>query len=336
MLGPVILDIAGLHLTPEDRHILQHPQVGGVLFFARNFENATQLQGLVADIRAIRPDLLLCVDQEGGRVQRFQAPLTRLPPIGLLGRYYQKDPEAACVLATESGWLMAHEIRSLGVDLSFAPVIDLDRSNNPIIGDRAFASDPLTVTTLAAAYIDGMHRADMRATLKHFPGHGGVAGDSHLLLPEDPRPESQWQEDMEPFVRLMAQGADAVMLAHIVFPSVDTLPVGFSKIWIQSWLRERLGFQGIIFSDDLSMEGAVVMGDYVQRAQAALAAGCDYILVCNNRPAALQVLTAIEGYQPPRVLWKGMSTSPAWNQVEKAATYLHAKKRIEKLKELIQ
>lgn len=293
-LGPVMVGIGGLTLSAQEAEVLVHPAVGGVILFSRNYESPEQISALVTAIHTIRePKLLVAVDHEGGRVQRFRSGFSRLPPARIFGEIYEHDRARAKRLATAAGWLMAVELRAVGVDFSFAPVLDLDRGISQVIGDRAFHADPEVVTTLAHSYMEGMERAGMAATGKHFPGHGAVEADSHLALPVDERSlEDLLQEDLIPFERLIRWGLAAVMPAHLVYPHVDNCAAGFSTFWLQKILRQRLGFQGVIFSDDLEMEGASVAGGYVERAHAALEAGCDMVLVCND-PQAIQAV--VEG-----------------------------------------
>ncbi len=292
-----MVGIRGTRLEAEERELLLHPQIGGVILFARNYDSPEQLAALTREIHALRtPALLIAVDQEGGRVQRFQQGFTRLPAVGRLAEVYDRDPEQATALAQASGYLMALELGAVGVDLSFAPVLDLGLGISGIIGDRAFHSDPEAVAKLADAYIGGMHRAGMAATGKHFPGHGSIAPDSHLELPRDERPwDAILAADLVPFERLARSGIDAMMTAHVVYPALDERPASFSQRWINEILRGRLGFDGVVFSDDLGMQAACELGDYPSRALAALEAGCDMVLVCNELeeiPALLQSLPA--------------------------------------------
>jgi len=292
-IGPLMLDVAGLTLTAHEREVIAHPNTGAVILFARNYQDPEQVGELIAGIRAARPGpILIAVDQEGGRVQRFQTGFTRLPPAAV----YARSPE----LAEPAGWLMAMELLALGVDFSFAPVLDVDCGISQIIGDRSFAADADSAARLASAFRKGMNAAGMAATGKHFPGHGGVALDSHLTLPEDGRDlEALREKDLQPFRRLIAEGLEGIMPAHVVYPKIDALPAGFSPFWIQQILRKELGFDGVVFSDDLSMAGASTVGDFPERARLAQQAGCDMILVCNNPAAAEQVLQALPVTENP-------------------------------------
>lgn len=300
-LGPVMLDLTGLELTGEEVDLLRHPAVGGVILFSRNYQSIEQLQALCLAIHQLRqPPLLIAVDQEGGRVQRFREGFTRLPPAAWFGQMHQRHAASARHAAERIGWLMAMELRLVGVDFSFAPVLDLDRGLNSVIGDRAFAAKPGAVADLARAWMAGVHAAGMAAVGKHFPGHGGVAVDSHESLPVDEREfEDIWNQDLAPFHRLIDTGLEAVMPAHLVYPRVDPRLAGFSKTWLQQVLRQRLGFQGAIFSDDLSMGATLGEGGYPERAHLALGAGCDMVLVCNNRAGAVEVVQSLQDYQDP-------------------------------------
>jgi len=286
-LGPVMLDVEGLTLAAHEIDKIRHPNTGAVILFARNYASPEQVEALVAAIRKARGgDILIAVDQEGGRVQRFQTGFTRLPPAAR----YAERPE----LAEAAGWLMASELLAVGVDFSFAPVLDVDCGISQIIGNRSFSTDPEVAAALASAFQKGMHAAGMAATGKHFPGHGAVAPDSHLALPIDKRGlDSIKARDLLPFKRLIAEGLEGVMPAHVIFSAADDRPAGFSPFWIREILRRELQFNGAVFSDDLSMAGASWAGDYPERAKMALAAGCDMVLVCNNPEAAEQVLEAL-------------------------------------------
>jgi beta-N-acetylhexosaminidase len=285
--GPIMLDVAGLTLTEHEKNIINHPNTGAVILFSRNYESPEQVTELINSIRAARNgDILIAVDQEGGRVQRFRNGFTRLPPAS----YYADTPK----LAEHAGWLMAMELLAVGVDFSFAPVLDIDCGVSEIIGDRSFSTDAELATRLSSLFRKGMNAAGMAATGKHFPGHGAVALDSHLTLPVDERDlDSIRAKDLQPFKQLIAEGLEAIMPAHVVYPKVDPNPAGFSPFWLQQILRGELKFNGTIFSDDLSMEGAASVGDFPERARLAQQAGCDMILVCNNPTAAEQVLNAL-------------------------------------------
>lgn len=290
-LGPLMVDVAGTTLTDDDRAVLRHPLVGSVILFTRNYQDIAQLRALVADIQSLRsPQLLIAVDHEGGRVQRFRQGFSRLPPMRRLGEAYDRDADTALQMAQQLGWLMAAELRDVGIDFSFAPCVDLEYGASQIIGDRAFHARADVVGQLAVATMQGMHRAGMAATAKHFPGHGAVVADSHLDLPVDPRTLAQLADDIAPYRPLVAAGLDAVMMAHVLFPAVDVVPASFSRRWVQQALRDELGFAGVVFADDLSMQGAGSMGDVVARAEGAAAAGCDVLPVCNDRNAVLQLL----------------------------------------------
>lgn len=300
-LGPVMLDLEGTALTREEKRLLQHPAVGGVILFSRNFVSHSQIDELCRSIHAVRnPHLLIAVDHEGGRVQRFKEGFTHLPPAAWYGEQYAKQPSHGLKLAEQGGWLMASELRSCGVDFSFAPVLDLGRGISRVIGDRAFSGEPDVVARLAHAWMRGCHSAGMAVVGKHFPGHGGVEADSHLALPIDSRRFEEIEfEDLRPFDHMIQTGMEAVMPAHVIYQQVDGQLAGFSRFWLQKILRGQLGFQGVIFSDDLNMAAADAAGDYAARAEAALAAGCDMVLVCNNRAATLEVLAHLNGYDDP-------------------------------------
>jgi beta-N-acetylhexosaminidase len=299
-LGPLMVDVAGTELSAEDRRVLRHPLVGAVILFTRNFATPDQLATLVAEIHALRtPPLLVTVDHEGGRVQRFRSGFTELPPQRAIGHAYDLDPEAGRRLAWQCGWILAAELRAVGIDLSFAPCVDLDYGVSEVIGDRAYHRDPEVVARLAIASIQGMRAAGMMATAKHFPGHGAVVADSHRALPVDRRTLPEIADDLLPYRRLVANGLAGVMVAHVVYPEIDEHPASFSRRWIQQELRWNLGFTGAVFSDDLSMEGAAVAGGVPERAKRALAAGCDVLAICNDRPAVLATLEQLADAADP-------------------------------------
>jgi beta-N-acetylhexosaminidase len=289
--APVVLDIAGLSLTDDDRRRLEHPLTGGLILFARNWATRAQLTALCAEIKSIRPDMLICVDHEGGRVQRFKTDgFTHVPPMRRLGEMWMSDGKAgegagamaATDAATACGYVLASELRSCGVDLTFTPVLDLDWGESGVIGDRAFHRDPRVVSVLAKSVMHGLLLAGMANCGKHFPGHGFVKADSHVDVPVDKRSlKAIMSDDAKPY-EWMSTSLTSVMPAHVIYPKVDALPAGFSRKWLQEILREKLGFTGAIFSDDLSMEGASVAGNHTQGAIAALNAGCDMVLLCNQ------------------------------------------------------
>jgi beta-N-acetylhexosaminidase len=298
MIGALMLDIEGTVLNHEDRTLLQQPQVGGLILFSRNIENPAQVRALTNSIREIRPDILIAVDQEGGRVQRLRAGFSRLPPMRQFGRLYDQNPTQAITLAEKCGWLMAIEVLAVGIDFSFAPVLDLDGVSQ-VIGDRGFHQEKDKVISLAAAFMQGMHRAGMATTGKHFPGHGSVEADSHIAAPVDHRSfEEIERDDMQPFIQLKDQ-LDALMPAHVIYDHIDPNPAGFSPFWLQTIIRDKLNFDGVLFSDDLTMQAACVAGGADARILAALHAGCDMGLVCNSREAACTALAALDNIPLP-------------------------------------
>jgi beta-N-acetylhexosaminidase len=289
-LGPILIGLPGTGLDDTNRKLLCHPAVGGVVLFARNFSNRGQLEKLVIDIHSARsPRPLVCIDQEGGRVQRLKDGFTQLPPLGVLGSLHDTDPVKALDMAYRHGRVMATEMLACGIDLSFAPVLDIDRGSC-VIGDRALSTSPKTVTTLGRACLAGMHDAGMKTTGKHFPGHGSVVADSHVDDVKDPRSlEDIEQSDLLPF-RELAGELDALMIAHVVYPRVDNVPAGYSRIWLRDYLRGTMAYQGVIFSDDLGMHAAKSVGSLEVRTRKCLEAGCDLVLVC--RPEDVEELLA--------------------------------------------
>ncbi|NIN37010.1 MAG: beta-N-acetylhexosaminidase [Gammaproteobacteria bacterium] len=300
-LGPIMMDLESTSLSGEERELLCHPLVGGLILFTRNYESREQLRNLIDSVHQIRkPSLMIAVDHEGGRVQRFRQGFTRLPAAGLVGEYCKIHPDQGFALAEKAGWLMAVELRAVGIDFSFAPVLDLNKGISQVIGDRAFGRDPDLVAQIARSYMLGMKRAGMAAVGKHFPGHGAVSEDSHHEIPVDRRRYEDIElDDLIPFERLIHAGLPAIMPAHVIYSEVDMHPAGFSSVWLKKILRQQLGFQGIIFSDDINMEGAGIVGDFLQRSYTALEAGCDMVLVCNNRDAVIQVLDNLEYSHDP-------------------------------------
>ena len=297
--GVVMLDLKGLIVEIQERELLTHPQVGGVILFSRNYASATQLEDLIASIKQCNDHLLVAVDQEGGRVQRFRDQFLTLPELRAIGIEYEKDPEQGIAAAKLCAWAMAAELMQYGVDISFAPVLDLFDVNSPVIKERAFSGDPAAVGDIGLAYIEGMQDAGMAATGKHFPGHGKVLADSHTELPTDTRSLEEIREnDLIPFVKCI-QSLDAIMPAHIVYLEIDEHCAGFSKVWVEDLLRKELGFDGVVFSDDLTMNAAHSAGSVTERADMALAAGCDMVLVCNQPEQAAELVSYLDEKQQP-------------------------------------
>jgi len=330
-LGPVMMDLCGTTLSAEEAEMLKHPLVGGVILFARNYESPKQLAALTAAIHAARREhLLIGVDHEGGRVQRFREGFTRLPCMRRLGEIWDHHPQKARKLAHQVGYVLAAELRACGVDFSFTPVLDLDYGSSTVIGDRAFHREPQAVAELAHHLMLGLKEAGMACVGKHFPGHGFVVADSHLAIPVDERSLADLEvDDLIPFRQMTDFGMTAIMPAHVIYPKVDDRPAGFSPVWLKQILRGELNFNGVIFSDDLSMEGAKVAGGVVERAQAALHAGCDMVLVCNDPASAQIVLDGLEWAMPAVSLARlarmhGKLHAPSLVQLHEDAHYVDA------------
>jgi len=328
-LGPVMLDIAGPQLSSAESELLRHPQVGGVILFSRNYRSPQQLCDLTAAIRALRaPELLIAVDHEGGRVQRFQEGYTRIPAMRRLGEAWDRDRPGACAAARDIAYVLASELLACGVDFSFTPVLDLDFGASGVIGDRALHADPAAISQLAAGLIAGLREAGMASVGKHFPGHGYVRADSHLALPVDERSYAEIETaDLVPYRSLIAHGLTAVMPAHVIYPKVDAQPAGFSAKWLQHILRRQLAFDGVIFSDDLSMQGASVAGGVAERGEAALAAGCDMVLLCNAPDAAPKLIEGLAGTLNQRrvEMMRGARTSQGLDALRGSARFALAK-----------
>ncbi len=338
-LGPLMIDLKGTGVDPEERSWLQAPTVGGVILFTRNFRDLGQLGELVAEIHAARnPPLLVAVDHEGGRVQRFRGPFTELPPMQALGRLHDRTPKEALAAARAFGWLMAAELRALGIDLSFAPVVDLDLGMAEVIGDRALHPDAAVVSALSVGFSAGANAAGMGVTAKHFPTHAGARADSHTALAVDDRGLDQLTDDLEPYGHLIANGLESIMVGHVIFPSVDPLPASLSPFWMREQLRDRLGFDGAVLSDDMSMAGADVGGDCGQRILQSLEAGCDMVLLCNAPGEVSGAIDALVDYRNAssslrlarlrggvRTGWKELRQSQKWRVAREQLYSLHAK-----------
>lgn len=335
--GPVVVDVQGYTLTDHERQRLSHPLVGGVILFTRNFESREQLTGLCAEIHAARSEpLLIAVDHEGGRVQRFRADgFSLIPAMQQLGQLWEANPQLAINCATDAGYILAAELRACGIDLSFTPVLDLDYGVSEVIGTRSFHRNPEVVTTLARALIHGLALAGMAACGKHFPGHGAVAADSHHEIPVDTRnKDTIMLADAAPYAWLGDLTLPSIMPAHVIFPEVDQHPAGFSKVWIQQILRTELSYDGVVFSDDLSMEGATVAGDIHDRAMAALQAGCDMVLVCNSPDLADQLLERLQWQSSSRSISRIQSLMPVgkphtWLSLQTENRYQNARTRLQ-------
>lgn len=337
-LGPIMLDVVGTELTADDIRRIQHPLVGGVILFKRNYTTNAQLKALTASIHQVRqPPLLIAVDHEGGRVQRFRDGFTKIPAMREFGKIWDQNPKHAKALALDAGWILAAELRAHGVDFSFTPVLDMDYGDSLVIGDRAFHLDPRAISDLAFALMQGLKKAGMAAVGKHFPGHGFVVADSHVSMPVDEREFDQIaQHDMQPFRMLIDDGIPAIMPAHVIYPKVDDRPAGFSARWLQKILRERLGFNGAIFSDDLSMEAASVGGDVTTRALAALNAGCDMVLLCNQPAMADELLANLQWNISAQSLSRlarmhGHKHPPSLDALHEDADFVHAVHQLAKV-----
>lgn len=330
-LGPLMLDVAGTELTADDRRRLGHPLVGGVILFSRNYRDPAQLAALTAEIHALKSaPLLIGVDHEGGRVQRFREGFTRLPPMRAFGQIWNDHPQRARELARDAGYVLAGELRAHGVDFSFAPVLDLDYGASSVIGDRALHADPHAVFQLGQALMLGMKDAGMAACGKHFPGHGFVKADSHVDIPVDERTLADMAiADLVPFRLMIEAGLAAVMPAHVIYPQVDAQPAGFSRVWLQKLLRQQLGFDGMIFSDDLCMEAAGVAGGIVERVAASLDAGCDMALICNRPDLADEALDRLQVDWPAPsrarlARMHGHPHPPSLTQLRESTRYVNA------------
>lgn len=319
-LGPLMIGIEGTELSGQERRWLESPLLGGVILFERNYASRAQVAALVSSIHEVRkPSLLVAIDQEGGRVQRFKAPFAVLPPMRSIGHLFDQDEHAAVRAAREIGWLMAAELRSCDLDLSFAPVVDLDLGIADVIGDRAFHSNVDAVVRLSTALIHGMEEAGMTATAKHFPTHAGVHADSHTELAVDQRDYPDLMDDLLPYRELIGRGLHAVMVSHVSFPQLDPMPASMSRWWIEEQLRSELGFSGAVISDDIGMLGAAVAGSVPERARRALEAGCDLVLACNVPADVPALLDALDGYSDPSAQLRLMrvrgSTHADWDEL---------------------
>ena len=333
-LGPLMVDLEGTAISETEKSLLLKPEVGGIILFTRNFESVEQLTALVDEVHQLRtPKLLVAVDHEGGRVQRFHQGFSRIPAAAMYARVAKNDLNKSRQLAEDAGWLMAVELRACGIDFSFAPVLDLAHGLSGVIGDRAFHGKPSTVATLAYAFMHGMNIAGMHAVGKHFPGHGGVVEDSHVAMPVDHRElDELLHSDIKPFENMIENKLAGIMPAHVIYDKVDDKPAGYSSFWLENILRQRFGFQGVIFSDDLSMEAAVIAGGFGERADAALKAGCDMALVCNHFDGAIEAAEYIKGYSNPtsqlRLIRMHGEKDISWTQLRQDEHWRHISARI--------
>ena len=331
--GPAVVDILGTVLTDEDRERIRHPAAGAVILFARNYENPEQLANLNLEIEKLRePALPVCVDHEGGRVQRFHAGFTAIPPMRELGRLWDRDREQGRAAAHAAGYVIGAELGAHGVDFSFAPVLDLDYGGSSVIGDRALHFDPTAVGALASQLILGLKEAGMAAVGKHFPGHGFATADSHVAAPKDERTTGEiFRKDLVPYKTAIQAGLAAVMPAHVIFPQADAEPAGYSKYWLHDVLRGKLGFQGLVFSDDLSMEGACVAGGPPERARAALAAGCDMVLLCNDPEGQNKLLFSLSDAPVPEQERLERMRKKGGRDLRKSVAYRDAQESLQNL-----
>jgi beta-N-acetylhexosaminidase len=331
--GPAVIDVVGLALTDDDRRRLSHPATGGVILFSRNYENPEQLKNLCEDIERVRePALPICVDHEGGRVQRFKAGFTLLPPMRALGKLWDRDRPAGRAAARAAAYVAAAELGAHGVDFSFAPCLDLDFGTSGVIGDRALHFDPTAVGALGAALVQGFADAGMAACGKHFPGHGFAEADSHVAIPQDERGFADlWKKDIVPYKAAIEAGLASVMPAHVIYSQVDPEPAGYSKFWLQEVLRGKLGFDGLIFSDDLSMEGASTAGGFPERARAALGAGCDMVLLCNDPAGQEVLLESLSGVQLQKPERLERMRKQGGRDLRKSVAYREAQETLQQL-----
>ena len=333
LMGPIMIDATGYELSPEEIDMLDHPLVGGLILFSRNYHDQNQLKDLVKHIRSVtRNDIVVAVDHEGGRVQRFRQGFSKIPAMGNIASVCEQQSLNTADVCQQLGWLMAAELLSFDIDISFAPVLDI-HGVSEVIGDRSFHQQPKQIIQLASDFIRGMHGAGMKATGKHFPGHGNVLEDSHVAMPVDNRSQSEvFDLDMAIFTAIHQLGLlDAVMPAHVIYPAVDDLPAGFSKKWVKDILRHKLKFDGVVFSDDLSMQGAVQVGDIVQRAEFALEAGCDMALVCNDPIGGAKVLDGLSNDLPQAERAKKLRKADYFDftQLQQQSAYSKAQRTLE-------
>jgi beta-N-acetylhexosaminidase len=342
-LGPLMIDLKGHSVDSEEREWLASPAVGGVILFRRNYADRRQIADLVTEIHAVRgPPLLVAVDHEGGRVQRFREEFFALPPLRTLGHLYDEDQEAALKAAAAFGWIAGSELRAVGIDLGFSPVVDRDLGLAEVIGDRALHSDARVVAELAGRFAAGAKRAGMEITAKHFPTHAGAVSDSHTERAVDRRELAQLDDDLLPYRKLIANGLHSIMVAHVSFPAVDPAPASVSSWWVKGMLRQQLGFTGAVIADDMSMAGAAVVGSVGERVRAALDAGCDLVLLCNAPNDVPRAIEALEDYVNPSAQlrltrlhgrggseWEALHASPEWERAQAVVAALRARPELE-------